>query len=927
MKRGDIDDAKSAANQIIHLVWDQIHKQDITPRSRIELLMVFDNLMNILEKDPLSGEEMSLERLYTVRLIEAVLFQEGKDIIGGFSFVRSLTDIRSQRVGSYELDRPHTEETLQDLPFVKMKKMILKDDLGSAFGQMLSHLSDVPEGDKKIIKDLFSKIDSVGAGTEFVNVTLLHLVRKYDPDDYLAFFRELKEILVSVHSVLEVAEKMQKFVLEESNNQSSAQDPEYVQKNIRKIGERLREIGFHGEKGGVIDLYVRSSAAGRLILIQAMRGVIASYDATIKACTGSRSYPSDTLKVSHFLEMLHTYREMTIIVQKISRKRSFEAVDNYRLPSTLGAISEEDAKKELTLKPGFDVSEHVQEVAKVYTTQKVVPATRLEEKFTLYHQTMESGLSSVSIENGLTEDLLPPEFSACIGQYLDGDRGIRKVNRISVNGNSISVELAIPLRDHGASLIFSYDRVKKTIQIEIAMFGGNEKNRFGHMRYLTEIMGEKLGFRILSSSVKETSLKISMKEVPFQKEYLEGAYQIISALLIGSKTIAGKYALRERSVLEILPQEFQTKELVKEELRKNGLLVEYVDRKFLEEDEELISIALEENPRALRFIPEELQRAEPVLKAVAKDGSLLEYVSKLLLREDPRLSLAALAENPYALEYVPKEMQTVEMVLPVLMTNKSVIQYVSKDLLKYPDIAKFVPSVEEVGPSSFWREDYGVSSYGGFYSPDVDEVLDSEEETELTEEEVLERLEMDGLFLEDVDEKFLYNFTIIETALRQNPEAIKFVPEELRTFSLWRVNLHEKKSLLKYFPEAVRIKALKYLENPKEVLLEEQMEEFRLPPDLKLPDIDVTQFTGFYPPPPPYKPPSSKSQPRENGDLLKVESEEEFRLPPDLKLPPIDETLFTGTYPPPPPYNPPLQGPTGGASGPTLEGDFSDEDS
>ncbi|MBM3194106.1 MAG: DUF4116 domain-containing protein, partial [Chlamydiae bacterium] len=750
MKRGGFAEANEAAGELTHLVWDKIHAKDITPKSRIELVLIFDNLIDVLEKDPLSGEPMSLERLYTVRLVEALLFQEGKEIIGGFSLIRSLTDIRSQRVGSKELARPHTEETLQDIPFVKMKKMILKDDLRSAFSEMLTHLREVPEGDKKIIKDLFSKIDSVGAGTEFVNVTLLNLVRRYDPVDYLAFFRELKEILVSLDGVLAVAEKMQKFVLEESNNQSSAQDPEYVQKNMRKIGERLREIGFHGERGGVVDLFVRSSSAGRLILIQAMRGVIASYDATIKACTGSRSYPSDRLKVSHFLEMLHTYREMTIIVQKISRKRSFEAVVSYRLPLTLGAISEEDAKKELTITPGFDVSEHVQEVVRIYTTQKVVPVTRLEERFTLYHQTMESGLASLSIENGLTEDLLPREFSACIGEYIGEYRGLRKVNAIRVNGNSISVELAIPLRDHGANLVFCYDRVKKTIEIQFFMFGGNEKNRFTYMKYLAEIMTDQLGFTIFSSSVKETSLKICMKEVPFEKKYLQGAYKIITALLIGSKKSTDIFSIGEKSVLEILPPEFQRKELVKEELRKNGLLIQYVDGKLLEEDEELISIALEQNPRALQFIPEELQRAEPILKALEKEGSILKYVSKLLLREDPRLISEALAENPYALEYVPKEMQTVEMVLPVLMTNKSVIQYVSKDLLKYPDIAKFVPSVEEVGPSSFWREDYGVSSYGGFYPSDVDEVSDSEDETELTEEEVLETLEIDGLFLENV---------------------------------------------------------------------------------------------------------------------------------------------------------------------------------
>jgi hypothetical protein len=650
MKRGDIDDAKSAANQIIHLVWDQIHKQDITPRSRIELLMVFDNLMNILEKDPLSGEEMSLERLYTVRLIEAVLFQEGKDIIGGFSFVRSLTDIKSQRVGSYELDKPHTEETLQDLPFVKMKKMILKDDLGSAFGQMLSHLSDVPEDQKQSIKDLFLKIDSANAGTEFVNVTLANALRKYGPDDYLAFFNELNEVCEEYYKIMPALFEMKKFVLQESVNTSLWANPEYVEKNSKKIRERLALLGFFN--GAIEEVYKKVSPDAKLVLVQSIREVVECYDKIIKACTGStENYTSAKEHAANFYTLLQPYRMMTKLIREMAGARLSDRDSNYLFPVDLFEMSESQLKKQFQVSSEFDVVEILQEDIE-YGIRDPQPARTLEEKFTLFHQRMLKDLQIIALKNGFNKEILPEELSSFIDQLTLDEEVLEdsRVVSIEVNKGFIGVKLEIPLRQHGALVNLRYNRLEKKINMEIAIFGGNERNRWGIIHDLAYTLSDRSLFKVEKGVVKPTSLQLSYEQISLSEDLAKSGLLTLKTLLEASFTLSGIGSDfdSEVSLLELIPQELHDPLLIKKELMRM--------------------------PQAIEFVREELQTEQLVSEILSINGLALKDVA-LKWQRDPKMIQIALSQNPMALEFVPKELLSLEIVLFAAKINRKCLAF------------------------------------------------------------------------------------------------------------------------------------------------------------------------------------------------------------------------------------------------------------
>ncbi len=707
MKRGSVDEIMGAAASLIYLVWDQIHNKDITPKSRIELVMVLENLLHVLENDPISPKPMSLERLYTVRLVEACFFQEGKGIIGGFSFVRSLTDIKSQRTGSRELASPHTEETLQDIPFVKMKKLVLKEEVREAFGEMLTHLEEIPEGEKRVVKDLFLMIDSLGAGTEFVNVTVANLLKKYgldtDPENIgriRAFFSELSALSESLAEVLSAAKKMQEFVLEESSNSSLRADPDYVQKNIRKIRERITSIGFCEGESGIVNLFERSPPEGRLILIQAIRGVVECYDAVIKACTGSTRYVSTKSHAIDFIEFLYPYRMMTKIICEMSGSRLSDRDENYLFLIGIRGIAEAQAKKQFQVSLGFDVTEILQEDVE-YGIKEPQPAVSLEEKFTLFHQTMLKNLEVMAVKSGFNKELLPDLLADFITLLTQDETVLEntKISSIRVDGNFLDIKLEIPLRQHGAVVNLRYNRLEKKMSMNLSIFGGNERNRWGIIRDLAYLLSERIPFKVKKDAVKPTSLHLYFSEAPLTEDVSKIEFLVLKGLLDASFTLSGFDSDSEDqiSLLEIIPPELQDRELVEKELMRN--------------------------PQGIEFVSEELQTEELISKILLIDGLALKKVA-LKWQRDPKMIKIALTQNPMALEFVPKELHTVETVLSAARVKRSSLAFttfqIRAEVMHLLDEASSAPPKSKTKQKGLIIEDE-LQLPPGFKLPPLDE--------------------------------------------------------------------------------------------------------------------------------------------------------------------------------------------------------------
>ena len=611
MKSGTIEESEIAAKKIVQCIYKKIQGKNIAHKSRIELVMVLDNIFDILKYDPLIGGPRSDERLWTVRLLESCLFQTGEGIVGGFSFVRSLTDIKSQRVGSEELRWFNEEETLQDIPFIKMKRYILREDLQAAWGKVVFQVANIDDKSKEIVKNLFYKIEALGGATEFINVTFVNLIKEFKLDkepvtlyQFGTFFERLVALSEELQPTLDGALQMHQFVLEERANIGAWSTPDHVQKNIERIQKRVEGLGFHTAEGSIAIAFERSSPDGKLILLQALRGVVECYDEIIKSCTGSQEYPSYKAKATDFLQLLLPYRGMTKAINQMTRRPFTEDQKDYCLPLSLERVSEQKAQELLRVSRGFDVSEIVQDVAMRYTTGAYIPATRLEEKFTLFHRTMERDLSALAIKNGFTEEILPSELSDFVTKIRSGDPLKRKITSMRLKGDLLQIGLSIPLRDHGATISLDYHQIVKTIEIKLSIFGGNERNRWDYIGKLAHIIGAKLGVLIILSAVSNTSLKLIFSPMSLKIISAGDISELIDSLLRATFSICGGIWEGEISILEIIPDKFQSEDIVLEEVSRDGMYLSYVSDE-LKHNSRIIIAALSQNIEALKFVPRE----------------------------------------------------------------------------------------------------------------------------------------------------------------------------------------------------------------------------------------------------------------------------------------------------------------------------------
>ncbi len=659
--------AELVLNQVIQCIYRQIQEVDITPKSRMELIMVLENLLDIKKRDPLSGEARTLRRLYTVRLVEACLFQTGEGIIGGFSYSRSLRDIVSQRKGSLELVKPHSEETLQNIPFIKMKNLILNEKMQGVWMSVISHLDDISEELKVSVRDLFLSIDSLGSATEFMNVTISYLLEEFaldeDPHDIekiSSFFISFASLEETLGPTLKKAHELQEFLLEESVNISAWSDPKHIEKNIERISKRIEKLGFCHD--GIERVFISTNSDGKLILAQSIKQVVECYDKIIKSCTGSKSYVSDKAKAMDFLQLLRPYGMMSESIRELAGRDGDSIRPDYRLPLTLETISEEDASEILKISPGFDVSEllaqYVKNVARSFTISDIVHAISLEDKFTLLHQTMLQDLSRRLIVCGFTKEILPDNLASFANEIIKEDSEFRKLNDIFVEGKFINFELGIPLRDHGATLLVKYDRVLKTIQITCSLFGGNENDRWKYIDQLAQIMCPALNLTIIKDVQKETSLKLEFSTL-FDKRGFTNSIKLINNMFAACFTIADYNGLIKPSILEILPKEFQTEEIILTELARDGLLLEHISRPFLE-NEHVVITAISQNLKALKFLPFDLHKKDFVLSILRINGKALKYIDPELLKDSVIID-TAIDNNPEALKFVPYDLQTEDM--------------------------------------------------------------------------------------------------------------------------------------------------------------------------------------------------------------------------------------------------------------------------
>ncbi len=858
VKGGDPEEVNVALSQILHCVAKQGVLRDITPKSRIELIVVLENLLGVIDRESLGNPPNSLKRLYTARLIEACLFQTGEGIIGGFSYLRSRTDIKNQRVGSKELERTHSEETLKDILFIKMGRQILQDEMKVAWNQVVSYLPALSDEDKNKVKNLFHFVDSMGGATQFVNVTLLRLLKEH-PDDLKAFFQAAVELSETLKPSIEKALQIHSVSQDIQAQSGAFSRSDQIKKSLPRLEEKLKEVGLLGGESSIVETFNGVSSDAKLLLIGAVRECVTAFDQMIKSCTGSTDYESHLTQVSDFLSLLYPYREMMQVIARMCghKMELYSSPESLALPVSLGNISEREAEQLKEISSNFNVAQLINGVC--YTITAPQPATSLEEKFTFFHQTMESFLVQLAIQNGFTSELLPTELQNVITKVFTRTGMERKsLVGIEIEGDLIKTQYKIPLRDHAATVNITYDRSQTCLQIKLNIDGGNEESRWDSIK----VVGEKLrDYLKMDLEIKSNDCGV---EIVFKKFPIEGG---ISSEHVGE--ILGKFIEQSFQpsceVISVTPHDLQTEEQFIDYISRNvRVYFNYIAEKFLSDEvfnkgiektewnitnipkkylneklvlkavrknfQALISIppefiseavataALDQSMDAFRYIPVKMQTEELALKAVLFRGRLLQFVSPELRSRE--LVDAAVNKSMDTFKYVPKEMQTEEMCLSIVQKDGEFLQYVRDELKTKAVIeAAFNKTIRAL--DFIPKEDQTVAmKFKYMYQLSYLQTKDS----------VLESVKEHGELLEAVRSN-LMSMEVINAALNQNSNALQFVPKAMQTFEIVLDAVQKNGRLIKHVrsdlvtPALIEVAALQNIDYirdiPKESLSQE----------------------------------------------------------------------------------------------------------
>lgn len=713
---------KAGGSKYLYL-YHKIMKRELTPMTRLELITILENIIDILE------QEKDSPPLYVERLIEACLYQSGRGIIGGTSLLRVTEDIKSHTIAMRVLQSPLTDTMLLDAPLVKVGRQFLREGNQKNWE---AFLPTIPAEKRERIRNLFVRIDKLGALTEFVNVHVTFDVNA------------LERLAIELEPELDRLEQ----------NISMQQ---------------------------IMQAYKKCPQSAKLLYIQRARALIHEYDEKIKVCIGSTEYPTNVAKVQAFLRMLHVYREMMLEVLALDPRfnsMSSESLaswylDKVKLPASLEGITEAQATEMLKMSPDFDVSlntwSNVREIT--YTESEPTPASTLADQFTLIHQSMEELLAELAVKQGLSTEMLPVALSNYIHSLREG-----RLQKIQMHGSTIEVEIFFPLREHGAQMTLTFDQTTGMVSTRFSMYGGNESGRWNLLQALAIDTGEFLPeFTVRKSSVDHASLRLEF--VPSQLKELDllRANAFYEALLEGSYSFA---SIPQTIVLNVLvPPEEQTKELVLEVVKKHWDVLSYAHEDF-QRDPEIIEIALKQDPMALSVVPLDMQTKEMVLHAVRRNGSSL-YYANADLKKDPEICREAVLNHPQAFKFVPKEVQTKEMLLSIVEQYPGALKYAAQEFHTKDVVLECVRKnglcLEHVHGNL--KRDREIIALALAQNPMA---LEHVPVDLCVEEMALECVERNGLCL-NVAHRFRTNPKVIEAALQQNPRALAYVQYSLQT--------------------------------------------------------------------------------------------------------------------------------------------------
>lgn len=521
------------------------------PKTRLELFIVLEEVKKIIEERVLKTQDkdpLSLERLYPVRMLEACLFQTG-DVLGGFSALRCLKAIRDQKeivsaTGTSLKDTLSAEHALLKAPLVRIGRNFLQTETGQLWQTIIQRSISIESDQLNAVCEGATKLSRLEVLTEWVNTRLLaHLKESGIVSDaditeekitavFNAIEKEFKESEPALTKALHTHKKMQDLSLQ----LEAWQDPEHVRKQTKQLIESFQNEGFTldpTQAHSLTQQYEKASPLGKRAILKNTLEMVRLYDHLIKTVKSSTEYKDVRQQACDFKRLLDQYYVMMESVLSITQSEGFftksPGIDNDEAQSMLSINTylerirygysqpAEEASGETVNSLGFTHidprkldAETAEQLMLPSDHFNVCTATlgsgsdyafsttwpnHLEDYFTLFHQNMESCISLLNSKQAVALTNLPSPVQKHTEAVL-ATLYRSSITSISIEQGVVQVAFNVPLRQHAATLVMSYDLKKpegiSPVKLKMSVFGRDENSRWKMMAGAVSLIDDNL---------------------------------------------------------------------------------------------------------------------------------------------------------------------------------------------------------------------------------------------------------------------------------------------------------------------------------------------------------------------------------------------------------------------------------------------------
>ncbi|MGA8163731.1 MAG: PEP/pyruvate-binding domain-containing protein [Waddliaceae bacterium] len=528
-----------------HLVNSMNKTEDFRKNINQPLFQVFEAVIDLAKREVISALEVypaqSLERLYPIKFLEALIFQQSKEnVLGCHSFSQTLALDRIQRgiirqaeQNGVHFHGPHAEILIY---LYRLSNQAYSEKCREDWQQFVAGLMQMETWQaNNCLNELIPLISSLNTlnitdkwvNIEFAKAWKIHAKKKKRMEAVIA---DLKKTQQSDDATFRWIKERLGILSIYQQNTTLWESPEYSQKNVFKlIATITTDLGFDKDRESqhsLLKLYDNSTPFGRLAVLQYIRDSLICCDHIVKSVKGSNQFQDDRQKairvaalVRGLLEIMETVFQLLSKEDQEEMKIYFDnmiTTNDYIKKLKSGCEYDYGYNQIKKRSIGFDnlvqklnegsLENHCEqlEARELFVVNALVIGSRanlacsvlwperLEEYFTLFHQNSEQVIKSLNVKNGLRTDLLwegVKEISDQLKKKFDQD-----VSYMNLEEGKLYVGYQIPIGEHSASVVVAYNiQAAEGFELKLQMFGFDLYKRWEKVATFGTVLAYKMG--------------------------------------------------------------------------------------------------------------------------------------------------------------------------------------------------------------------------------------------------------------------------------------------------------------------------------------------------------------------------------------------------------------------------------------------------